>query len=59
MEREIIEINGKKYLRIDSLNLNEQTRLKLFDLLSNVIETTATPEMLEASARIAELLLKY
>ena len=43
----------------EKLPISIRVENKLIDLLESVDKKTATPEMLEASARIAELLLKY
>ena len=57
MEKEI-DINGIKFINENELKVRDRTRMKLLSLLESIDEKTATPSMLEASARVAEQLLK-
>lgn len=53
MEKETKKENGSMQI---NKTISERVENKLIELLESINKETATPEMLEASARIAEVL---
>lgn len=56
--KEIVK-DGEVYIKKSDLNYRDKTQIKLLELLENVDKNAATPDVLEAAAKIGKVLLEF